>query len=71
LISGINIRTPVTGIIGTEEFDIFLEINKLYDTIYNEESYDRIKELFISGNLVITWKRSSGFFSSWLNGLLQ
>jgi hypothetical protein len=23
LISGINIRTPVTGIIGTEEFDVF------------------------------------------------
>ena len=51
MISGINIRTPVTGIIGTDEFDVFLEINKLYESIYNEENYERIKELFISGNL--------------------
>lgn len=51
LISGINIRTPVTGIIGTEEFDIFLEINKLYDKIYNEESYDNIKQMFLKGAL--------------------
>ncbi len=51
LITGINIRTPVTGIIGTEEFDFFLEINKLYDKIYNEQSYDAIKQMFLSGNL--------------------
>ena len=51
LINGINIRTPITGIIGTEEFDVFLEINKLYDKIYKEENYDRIKQLFLKGNL--------------------
>ncbi len=51
MISGINIRTPVTGIIGTDEFDVFLEINKLYENIYIEENYEKIKELFISGNL--------------------
>ena len=51
MISGINIRTPVTGIIGTEEFDIFLEINKLYDKIYKEESYASIKQLFLGGSL--------------------
>ncbi len=51
LIEGINVRTPITGIIGTEEFDIFLEINKLYDVIYKEESYDRIRKLFLEGNL--------------------
>ena len=51
LISGINIRTPVTGIIGTEEFDVFLEINKLGGRIYAENSYDRIKELFLAGSL--------------------
>ncbi|MFP4366714.1 MAG: PEP/pyruvate-binding domain-containing protein [Bacteroidales bacterium] len=51
MISGINIRTPITGIIGTDEFDIFLELNKLYDKIYNEDSYDRIKQLFLEGKL--------------------
>ena len=51
MISGINIRTPVTGIIGTDEFDVFLELNKLYDKIYNETDYNRIKELFVNGNL--------------------
>ncbi|TVR74645.1 MAG: pyruvate, phosphate dikinase [Marinilabiliales bacterium] len=51
LIEGINVRTPVTGIIGTEEFDVFLEINKLYDIVYKEESYDRIKKLFLEGNI--------------------
>ncbi len=51
MISGINIRTPVTGIIGTDEFDVFLELNKLYDKIYNETDYERIKKLFINGNL--------------------
>ena len=51
LVKGINVRTPVTGIIGTDEFDVFLELNKLYDIVYNEESYERIKEIFISGNL--------------------
>ncbi len=51
LIEGINVRTPRTGIIGTEEFDIFLEINKLYDSIYNEENYDTVRQLFMQGNL--------------------
>ncbi len=51
LIEGINVRTPRTGIIGTEEFDIFLELNKLYDIVYKEESYEKIRQLFIGGNL--------------------
>jgi hypothetical protein len=51
LVSGINIRTPVTGIIGTEEFEIFLEINKLKDKIYKEKSYESIKHLFLEGKL--------------------
>ncbi len=50
-IKGINIRTPITGIIGTEEFDVFLERNKIYDIIYKEASYDSIKQLFLNGNL--------------------
>ena len=33
LLSGINIRTPVTAIIGTDEFDMFMERNHLWDKI--------------------------------------
>jgi hypothetical protein len=51
ILSGIDIRTPVTGIIGTEEFDVFLQINKLYDKIYREQDYGTIKQFFLSGNL--------------------
>ncbi len=51
LVSGINIRTPITGIIGTDEFEIFLEINKLKDKIYGEKTYDSIKHMFLDGKL--------------------
>jgi len=52
LIDKINIRTPITVIIGTDEFEDFLDKNKLYDsTIPSEFGYEKIKERFIAGNL--------------------
>ena len=51
LISEINVRTPKTSIIGTDEFDIFMEINKLQDFVYNERDYEKIRKKFISGDL--------------------
>jgi CheY-like chemotaxis protein len=62
LLSGINIRTPVTGIIGTEEFDIFLEINKLHDKIYREENYERIRQMFIGGKLSYNLEKKMKIF---------
>lgn len=67
LISGINVRTPVTGIIGTEEFDIFLEINKLYDIVYKEGNYDRIKKLFIGGHLSYNLEKKLKIFLKLVN----
>ncbi len=48
----INIRTPKTVIIGTNEFDSFIQENRLYDLIMgNDQGFDRIKEHFLSGKL--------------------
>ncbi|MCF8379958.1 MAG: pyruvate, phosphate dikinase [Bacteroidales bacterium] len=51
LIENINIRTPRTSFIGTDEFDIFLEKNNLHDIIHGDYSYEEIKEMFIKGEL--------------------
>ncbi|MGF1584945.1 MAG: PEP/pyruvate-binding domain-containing protein [Bacteroidales bacterium] len=67
LISGINIRTPITGIIGTEEFDIFLEINKLYDRIYHEQRYDKIKKMFLEGKLSYNLEKKLKIFLKLVN----
>lgn len=48
----INIRTPRTVIIGTEEFDTFIRENRLYDLIMKESlSFDDLKQHFLKGNL--------------------
>jgi len=50
-VPGINIRTPRTFIIGTGEFEDFLDNNRLRNRVYSETSYEKIKELFICGKL--------------------
>lgn len=50
----INIRAPKTLVIGTDEFEYFVERNKLYDKISGLDSYDEIKKLFISTPLTDT-----------------
>ena len=50
-VPGINIKAPRTFIIGTDEFEDFLDNNKLRSKIYSETSYETIKRLFIEGNL--------------------
>ncbi len=51
LIPEINIRTPKTSVIGTDEFDIFLEKNNLFDVIHGSYSYEEIREMFVKGEL--------------------
>ncbi len=51
LVPGINIKTPVTSIIGTDEFDVFMEQNKLWDIVKNERDYRKIQQYFLSGRL--------------------
>lgn len=50
-IPSINIRTPKTAIIGTDEFELFLERNKLYETVRTEQDYEVIRETFINSKL--------------------
>jgi hypothetical protein len=49
---GINIRTPKTAIIGTDEYELFLESNNLKEKLLNKEiNYDKIRELFVNSKL--------------------
>ncbi len=51
LTPGINIKSPVTIIIGTDEFDLFIETNKLGEVIKQERDYEKLKRKFLSSNL--------------------
>jgi CheY-like chemotaxis protein len=51
LISGVNIRIPRTVVIGTEEYDAFIEGNRLSNLFAPEISYDSVKHRFRDGDL--------------------
>ncbi len=51
IIPTLNIRTPVTMVIGTDEFDMFMERYNLYDHVCSGEDYAGIKKRFLAGNL--------------------
>jgi hypothetical protein len=51
IVPGINIRTPKTSIIGTDEFDFFINRNKLKQIISNETDYNVIRQKFVEGEL--------------------
>jgi hypothetical protein len=51
VLPGINIKTPITSIIGTDEFQSFVEENNLRSKIYNETDYEEIKKLFLNAPL--------------------
>lgn len=51
LLPGINIKSPVTAIIGTDEFDMFMDRNHLWEKIKEEKDYEIIKQVFIQGSL--------------------
>ncbi|MCK5136255.1 MAG: pyruvate, phosphate dikinase [Bacteroidales bacterium] len=51
IIPDINIRTPRTAIIGTDEFDIFMQRNNLMDVIHVETDYEKIRKLFLEADL--------------------
>ncbi|MDT8309700.1 MAG: PEP/pyruvate-binding domain-containing protein, partial [Bacteroidales bacterium] len=50
LIPGIKIRAPKTSIVGTIEFERFLDRNKLLDKVLKEENYDKIAQWFLKGS---------------------
>ncbi|MFW6371298.1 MAG: PEP/pyruvate-binding domain-containing protein, partial [Bacteroidota bacterium] len=51
IITGINIRTPKTTIIGTDEFDMFIEQNNLHETIYGDTPFDKLRKTFLKAEL--------------------
>lgn len=62
LLPGINIKTPVTAIIGTDEFDMFMERNHLWDKVKEEKDYDVLKNLFLEGSLSYTLEKELRVF---------
>ncbi len=57
ILPNIKIRTPRTSIIGTDEFEAFMESNNLREKVYYEKDYQVIKELFAEGKLTISLER--------------
>lgn len=51
LIPDLKIAIPKTAVIGVEEYDNFIEINNLIQTIYTEKQYSVIKETFLNASL--------------------
>jgi len=51
LIPNINLRTPKTCFIGTDEFEFFIERNHLMDVVMHENDYEVIKRAFIHAPL--------------------
>ncbi len=51
IIPEVNIRIPQTAIIGTEEYEAFLENNKLEDLFSTEKVTDRAKQRMLKGEL--------------------
>lgn len=48
----INIRSPITVIIGTDEYEYFIETNKLYEKVLQEKhSYKEIRKYFMDAEL--------------------
>ena len=56
-VPNINIRTPKTSIIGTDEFEYFLDRNKLREVAVYEEDYEKLKQSFLDGKLTDTLVR--------------
>jgi len=51
ILPSLNIRTPVTMVIGTDEFEIFMKKNNLYEYVYSSDNYDSVKDSFLNSNL--------------------
>jgi hypothetical protein len=51
LVTDANIRIPQTAVIGTEEYDFFVEQNGLREFFTREDPYQEVKERFLAGDL--------------------
>ncbi len=62
LLPGVNIRTPVTAIIGTDEFDMFMERNHLWDKIKEEKDFQVLQKQFVDGSLSYSLEKELRIF---------
>ncbi|MGM0474993.1 MAG: PEP/pyruvate-binding domain-containing protein [Bacteroidota bacterium] len=46
-----NIRTPRTTIVGTDEFELFMERNQLYEVVGSEHDYEKVRRRFLEADL--------------------
>jgi len=53
-IPDINIKSPLTSVIGTDEFEYFIERNRIREKITDFENYNEIRKIFTSGVLTDT-----------------
>jgi hypothetical protein len=67
LLPGINIRTPVTAIIGTDEFDMFMERNHLWDKVKTEKDFNVLQKYFLDGSLSYTLEKELRIFIRLIN----
>ena len=67
LLTGINIRTPVTAIIGTDEFDLFMERNHLWEKVKEEKDFNVLQKLFIEGSLSYNLEKELKIFIRLIN----
>jgi len=67
LLPGINIKTPVTAIIGTDEFDMFMERNHLWDKVKNEKDFNVLQKYFLEGSLSYTLEKELRIFIRLIN----
>jgi len=59
----INIRTPITAIIGTDEFEYFMEENLLFSKVLNTKiSYFNLQQLFVNARLSLPLIKKLEFF---------
>jgi hypothetical protein len=67
IVPEINIRTPRTAIIGTDEFEIFMQRNNLINLVLDETDYMKVRELFMAGELSFNLKKKLKTFLKLLN----
>ncbi len=51
LVPDINIRTPLTAIVGTDEFDIFMDSNNLREYAVKEDNYEQLQKRFVEATI--------------------
>jgi len=67
LTPGINIKTPVTAIIGTDEFDMLMERNHLWDKVKEEKDFEKLQILFLNECLSYTLEKELKIFIRLIN----